>query len=42
LVERSKFAPRADAEPPVPDWKRMEWAQPFLPADDPAREAEQL
>ncbi|MGZ8717372.1 MAG: pyridoxamine 5'-phosphate oxidase family protein [Gaiellaceae bacterium] len=34
LVERSRFTPRADCEPPVPDWKRREWARDVLPADD--------
>ena len=37
LVERSRFVPRAEAAPPVPDWKRMDWACDVLPADDPAR-----
>ena len=37
LVERSRFVPRADAPPPVPDWKRMNWACDVLAADDPAR-----
>ena len=37
LVERSRFVPHADREPPVPDWKRTEWACDVLPADDPAR-----
>jgi hypothetical protein len=37
LVARSKFVPRADVAPPVPDWKRMEWAQDYLPEEDPAR-----
>ena len=37
LVERSRFVPRADAEPPVPDWKRAEWACDVLPPGDPAR-----
>jgi uncharacterized protein len=36
LVERSRFTPRADCEPPVPEWKRREWARDVLPADDPA------
>jgi predicted pyridoxine 5'-phosphate oxidase superfamily flavin-nucleotide-binding protein len=36
LVERSRFVPRADCEPPVPDWKRREWARDVLPAGDPA------
>jgi uncharacterized protein len=37
LVERSRFVPRADEQPPVPDWKRTDWACDVLPADDPAR-----
>ncbi|HZV75627.1 MAG TPA: pyridoxamine 5'-phosphate oxidase family protein [Conexibacter sp.] len=37
LVARSRFVPQADREPPVPDWKRTEWACDVLPADDPAR-----
>jgi predicted pyridoxine 5'-phosphate oxidase superfamily flavin-nucleotide-binding protein len=37
LVERSRFVPAADHEPPVPDWKRTEWACDVLPAGDPAR-----
>ena len=39
LVERSRFVPRADAAPPVPDWKRAEWAADVLPAGDPANAA---
>ena len=39
LVERSRFTPRADCEPPVPDWKRREWARDVLPAGDPASDA---
>jgi predicted pyridoxine 5'-phosphate oxidase superfamily flavin-nucleotide-binding protein len=39
LVERSPFTPRADREPPVPKWKRSEWARDVLPAADPANEA---
>jgi hypothetical protein len=31
LVERSHYLPRADAEPPVPDWKRTTWARDVLP-----------
>ena len=42
LEERSKFVPRPSVEVPVPDWKRMAWAQDQLPADDPARAAETL
>jgi predicted pyridoxine 5'-phosphate oxidase superfamily flavin-nucleotide-binding protein len=38
LVERSRFVPRATCEPPVPDWKRRDWARDVLPAGDPARE----
>ena len=38
LVERSRFVPREDAPPPVPDWKRTPWACDVLPAGDPARE----
>lgn len=38
LVERSKFVPRADCAPPVPGWKRKEWARDVLPAGDPARD----
>jgi predicted pyridoxine 5'-phosphate oxidase superfamily flavin-nucleotide-binding protein len=39
LVERSRFVPHAGAEPPpVPDWKRTDWACDVLPADDPARD----
>jgi predicted pyridoxine 5'-phosphate oxidase superfamily flavin-nucleotide-binding protein len=36
LVERSRFTPRAECEPPVPEWKRREWARDVLPAGDPA------
>ena len=38
LVERSRFVPRPEEEPPVPDWKRADWAHDVLPADDPARD----
>jgi uncharacterized protein len=31
LVERSAYLPRANAEPPVPDWKRTTWARDVLP-----------
>jgi len=32
LVERSRFVPRGGGEPPpVPDWKRREWARDVLP-----------
>ncbi len=36
LVERSAFVPHAGTEPPVPDWKRRDWARDVLPAGDPA------
>jgi uncharacterized protein len=36
LVERSEFVPRENCEPPVPAWKRTEWARDVLPANDPA------
>jgi predicted pyridoxine 5'-phosphate oxidase superfamily flavin-nucleotide-binding protein len=42
LVERSHFVPEPDVAPPVPDWKRMSWAQEFLPEHDPARDAETI
>ena len=38
LVERSRFVPRAACEPPVPDWKRRDWARDVLAAGDPAQE----
>ncbi|MEA2170259.1 MAG: uncharacterized protein QOF76_3559 [Solirubrobacteraceae bacterium] len=31
LVERSPYVPRRDIEPPVPDWKRADWACDVLP-----------
>jgi len=39
LVERSKYVPRKTARPPVPDWKRSDWACVLLPENDPARES---
>lgn len=36
LVERSRFVPRGDCAPPVPDWKRAGWARDVLPAGDRA------
>jgi hypothetical protein len=42
LVERSTFVPHVDTDVPIPDWKRMTWAQDYLPADDPARAAEPI
>jgi predicted pyridoxine 5'-phosphate oxidase superfamily flavin-nucleotide-binding protein len=40
LVERSRFVPRGSAPPPVPAWKKAEWACDVLPAGDPARDRE--
>jgi uncharacterized protein len=31
LVERSEFVPRGGLEPPVPAWKRSDWASDVLP-----------
>jgi predicted pyridoxine 5'-phosphate oxidase superfamily flavin-nucleotide-binding protein len=31
LVERSEFVPRDGCEPPVPGWKKTEWARDVLP-----------
>lgn len=42
LIEHSHFVPEPNVTPPVPDWKRMAWAQEFLPERDPARDAETL
>lgn len=39
LEERSRFVPRAATPPPVPDWKRADWAADVLARDDPARGA---
>ena len=36
LVERSRFVPHADAETPIPDWKRREWSHDALATGDPA------
>lgn len=30
LVKRSKFVPQAGCETPVPGWKQMGWAKPYL------------
>ena len=38
LVERSRFVPREDCVPPVPSWKRTEWARDVLSSTDPANE----
>ncbi len=39
LVERSQYVPRAECEPPVPDWKRRDWARDVLPSGDPAADS---
>jgi predicted pyridoxine 5'-phosphate oxidase superfamily flavin-nucleotide-binding protein len=31
LIERSTFIPEAGYEPPVPDWKKADWARDVLP-----------
>lgn len=36
--EASPFVPRGDAPPPIPDWKRDDWARDVLPKGDPACE----
>ncbi len=42
IVERSDFVPRAECEPPVPDWKRRSWSRDVLADGDPARMAPPL
>jgi predicted pyridoxine 5'-phosphate oxidase superfamily flavin-nucleotide-binding protein len=39
LVERSRYVPAADTEPPVPDWKTRDWARDVLPSSDQASRA---
>ena len=34
LVERSEFVPRDGCEPPVPAWKKSDWARDALPERD--------
>ncbi len=36
-VEESRFVPHLGVPTPIPDWKRMEWANDALPEGDPAR-----
>jgi len=38
LVERSRFVPSGEADPPVPDWKLDEWFSGTLAAADPAND----
>jgi uncharacterized protein len=33
-----RFVPHAESLPPVPEWKRSDWAVDALPAGDPARD----
>lgn len=40
LVERSRFVPDSEGRAPVPDWKRDEWFEGTLPANDPALDPE--
>ena len=35
-VERSPYVPDGEHEPPIPGWKRRDWAYDVLPAGDPA------
>jgi uncharacterized protein len=35
LVERSEYVPRGACEPPVPAWKRTDWARDVLPVREP-------
>ena len=41
LLERSRFVPRVDREPPIPAWKRSDWACDVLPAGDPANRVDE-
>jgi hypothetical protein len=34
LVERSQYVPRDGCAPPVPAWKRKDWARDVLPTRD--------
>ncbi|RJS46516.1 pyridoxamine 5'-phosphate oxidase family protein [Nocardioides cavernaquae] len=36
-VAESPYVPAVGVVPPIPDWKRAEWANDALPANDPAR-----
>jgi uncharacterized protein len=38
LIQRSRFVPKAECEPPVPAWKTREWSRGALPENDPARD----
>jgi predicted pyridoxine 5'-phosphate oxidase superfamily flavin-nucleotide-binding protein len=38
LAEASVFVPRPGSIPPVPGWKRSDWARDVLPEGDPARD----
>ena len=39
LLERSTYVPRDGKAPPIPEWKRSDWARDVLPAGDRARAA---
>ncbi|HEV8321021.1 MAG TPA: pyridoxamine 5'-phosphate oxidase family protein [Myxococcota bacterium] len=39
--ERSPYVPHEGSQPPVPGWKRADWARDVLPARDPAREPDE-
>ncbi|MFV0309357.1 MAG: pyridoxamine 5'-phosphate oxidase family protein [Desertimonas sp.] len=39
-ADRSVFVPRPGEPPPVPDWKRHDWFDGTLSADDPAHDPE--
>jgi uncharacterized protein len=38
LVQRSRFVPKEKCETPVPAWKKSDWAEDALPANDPAND----
>jgi predicted pyridoxine 5'-phosphate oxidase superfamily flavin-nucleotide-binding protein len=40
LVERSPFVPRSGEPPPIPGWKRSDWARDVLPKGDPAADGD--
>ncbi len=40
-TERSPYVPTPGETPPVPGWKRADWASDVLPAGDPARRKEE-
>ena len=40
-VQRSPFTPRPGHEPPIPAWKRADWARDVLAVSDPARQEDE-